>query len=164
MRRRSPFYLDNRALAQKTCPCETDRSHECRCATVALYASMKRTHSSGPQDGKCKEHIRLLFLRTQGHRDQVLLCKTRRMFARGKEHARVELLARDISTRPNNWGATFGMFRCFFGIKTCCISRVFYTNLRLPGNDRTSHDKGEPQGLCRLEIATTHCHPDIRTQ
>ena len=38
-------------------------------------------------------------------------------FVRGGPSARVELLARHISTRSPNWGTTFGMFRCFFGTK-----------------------------------------------
>ena len=36
-------------------------------------------------------------------------------FVRGGPSARVELLARHISTKSQNWGTTFGMFRCFFG-------------------------------------------------
>ena len=41
-------------------------------------------------------------------------------FVRGGPSARVELLARHISTRSQNWGTTFGMFRCFFGTKGDC--------------------------------------------
>ena len=41
-------------------------------------------------------------------------------FVRSGPSARVELLARHISTRSQNWGTTFGMFRCFFGARENC--------------------------------------------
>ena len=41
-------------------------------------------------------------------------------FVRGGPSARVELLARHISTKSQNWGTTFGMFRCFFGTEGSC--------------------------------------------
>ena len=41
-------------------------------------------------------------------------------FVRGGPFARVELLARHISTKSQNWGTTFGMFRCFFGTEGSC--------------------------------------------
>ena len=41
-------------------------------------------------------------------------------FVRGGPSARVELLARYISTKSQNWGTTFGMFRCFFGTEENC--------------------------------------------
>ena len=41
-------------------------------------------------------------------------------FVRGGPSARVELMARHISTKSQNWGTTFGMFRCFFGTEGSC--------------------------------------------
>ena len=38
-------------------------------------------------------------------------------FVRDGKHARVELLARYISTKSQCWRTTFGMFRCFFGLE-----------------------------------------------
>ena len=40
-------------------------------------------------------------------------------FVRGGPSAQL-LLARHISTRSQNWGSTFGMFRCFFGTEGSC--------------------------------------------
>ena len=57
-----------------------------------------------PQDETCRELIRLFIL--TGYKGIVI---------------RVELLARYISTRSQNWGTTFGMFRCFFGTEIDCI-------------------------------------------
>ena len=41
-------------------------------------------------------------------------------FVCGGPSARVELLARHISTKSQNWGTTFGMFRCFFRTEGSC--------------------------------------------
>ena len=46
-------------------------------------------------------------------------------FVRGGPSARVELLARHISTQSQNWGTTFGMFRCFFGTEENCTDTTF---------------------------------------
>ena len=67
-------------------------------------------------------HSLVHHLRIQGNCDQPIAC-----FVRGNKHARVELLARYISTRSQNWGTTFGMFRCFFGTKIACIDPEYDT-------------------------------------
>ena len=48
-------------------------------------------------------------IRLQGHRDQAVVIPSARVF-----------LARIISTKSQNWGTTFGMFRCFFGTEGSC--------------------------------------------
>ena len=68
------------------------------------------------RDGECKELIRLFIL--TGYNRIVIKSWSARpiaCFVRGNERTRAELLARYISTRSQNWGTTFGMFRCFFG-------------------------------------------------
>ena len=75
-----------------------------------------------PYDEENKEIIRL-FIRA-GYKGIVLKQWTSRAiacFVRGGEHARVELLARYISTKSKFWGTTFGMFRCYFGLEPDCI-------------------------------------------
>ena len=75
-----------------------------------------------PQDEKCKELIRL-FILTE-YKGIVIKSWSARpiaCFVRGNEHARVELLARYVSTRSQDWGTTFGMLRCFFGTEIGCI-------------------------------------------
>ena len=76
-------------------------------------------------------------------------------FVRGGKHARVELLARYISTKSQFWSTTFGMFRCFFGLEEG------YTD---PDYDTPTSDCLAPAGtsmflnkeVCWTEIATTH--------
>ena len=41
-------------------------------------------------------------------------------FVRGGKHARVQLLARYISSKSQFWSTTFGTFRCFFGLEDGC--------------------------------------------
>ena len=74
-----------------------------------------------PQDEKSKELIKT-FIRfgykgivTKQWSSRPIAC-----FVRGGPSARVELLARHISTRSQDWGTTFGMFRCFFGTENNC--------------------------------------------
>ena len=74
-----------------------------------------------PQDEKSKELIKT-FIRL-GYRGVVVKQWSSRpiaCFVRGGPSARVELLARRISTRSQNWGTTFEMFRCFFGTEDNC--------------------------------------------
>ena len=68
-----------------------------------------------PNDEKPRELIKT-FIRF-GHEGIVIKQRSSRpiAFVRGGPSARVELLARHISTKSQNWGTTFGMFRCFFG-------------------------------------------------
>ena len=69
-----------------------------------------------PQDDKSRELIKP-FIRF-GYKSIVIKQWSSRpiaCFVRGGPSARVELLARHISTKSQNWGTTFGMFRCFFG-------------------------------------------------
>ena len=71
-----------------------------------------------PNDEKSRERIKT-FIR-YGYKGTVIKLWSSRpiaCFLRGGPSARVELLARHISTRSQNWGITFGMFRCFFGTK-----------------------------------------------
>ena len=71
-----------------------------------------------PNDEKSRELIKT-FIR-YGYKGIVIKQWSSRpiaCFVRGGPSARVELLARHISTRSQNWGTTFGMFRCFFGTK-----------------------------------------------
>ena len=48
-------------------------------------------------------------------------------FVRGGKHARVELLARYISTNSQFWSTTFGMFRFFFGLEDGCTDPDYDT-------------------------------------
>ena len=69
-----------------------------------------------PQDEKSKDRVKT-FIRF-GYKGIVIKqwsSKPIACFVRGGPSARVELLARHISTKSQNWGTTFGMFRCFFG-------------------------------------------------
>ena len=69
-----------------------------------------------PQDEKSRELIKT-FIRF-GYKGIVIKQWSSRpiaCFVRGGPSARVELLARHISTKSQNWGTTFGMFRRFFG-------------------------------------------------
>ena len=69
-----------------------------------------------PQDDKSRELIKT-FTRF-GYKGIVIKQWSSRPIAclvRGGPSARVELLARHISTKSQCWGTTFGMFRCFFG-------------------------------------------------
>ena len=71
-----------------------------------------------PNDEKSRELIKT-FIR-YGYKGIVIKQWSSRPIAccvRGGPSARVELLARHISTRSQNWGTTFGMFRCCFGTK-----------------------------------------------
>ena len=71
-----------------------------------------------PNDEKSRELIKT-FIR-YGYKGVVIKQWSSRpiaCFVRGGPSARVELLARHISTRSQNWGTTFAMFRCFFGTK-----------------------------------------------
>ena len=80
------------------------------------------------QDEKCKELIRLFIL--TGHKGieiKPLSARPIACFVRGNERARVELLARYISTRSQNWGARFGMFKYFFGTEIGCIDPEYNT-------------------------------------
>ena len=104
-----------------------DRPHECYCATVLTsYASTKRARCSIPKT--CKGLTRFFFL--TGYKGIVIKSWSERpiaCFVRGNEHARVELLARYISTRSQNWGTTFRMFICFFGTEIGCIDPEYDT-------------------------------------
>ena len=74
-----------------------------------------------PQDDKCRELIKT-FIRF-GYKGIILKQWSSRpiaCFVRGGPSARVELLARHISTKSQNWGPTFRMFRCFFGTEENC--------------------------------------------
>ena len=74
-----------------------------------------------PQDDKSRELIKT-FIRF-GYKGIVIKQWSSRpmaCFVRGGPSARVELLARHISTKSQNWGTTFGMFRCFFGTEENC--------------------------------------------
>ena len=71
-----------------------------------------------PNDEKSRELIKT-FIR-YGYKGIVVRQWSSRpiaCFVRGGPSVRVELLARHISTRSQNWGTAFGMFRCFFGTK-----------------------------------------------
>ena len=75
-----------------------------------------------PYTEENKQIIRL-FLRA-GYKGIVLKqwsSRTIACFVRGGEHARVELLARYISTKAKYWSTTFGMFRCYFGLEPDCV-------------------------------------------
>ena len=79
-----------------------------------------------PQDEKSKELIKT-FIRF-GYKGIVIKQWSSRpieCFVRGGPSARVELLARHNSTRSQNWGTTFGMFRCFFGTKNHCTDAEY---------------------------------------
>ena len=68
-----------------------------------------------PQDEKSRDLIKT-FIR-HGYKGIVIKQWSSRpiaCFVRGGPSARVELLARHISTKSQYWGTTFGMFRCFF--------------------------------------------------
>ena len=81
---------------------------------------MKQTFFS-PNDEKSRELIKT-FIR-YGYKGIVIKQWSSRpiaCFVRGGPSARVELLARHISTKSQNWGTTFGMFRCFFGTEGSC--------------------------------------------
>ena len=74
-----------------------------------------------PNDEKSKELIKT-FIR-YGYKGIVIKQRSSRpiaCFVRGGPSARVELLARHISTKSQNWGTAFGMFRCFFGTEGSC--------------------------------------------
>ena len=74
-----------------------------------------------PQDEKSRELIKT-FIRF-GYKGIVIKQWSSRpiaCFVRGGPSARVELLARHISTRSQNWGTTLGMFRRFFGTENNC--------------------------------------------
>ena len=74
-----------------------------------------------PNDEKSRELIKT-FIR-YGYKSIVIKQWSSRpiaCFVRGGPSARVELLAKHISTRSQNWGTTFGMFRCFFGTEGSC--------------------------------------------
>lgn len=74
-----------------------------------------------PEGQKTKDLIKL-FIKS-GYKGIVLQmwqAKTIACFVRGGRHARVELLARYISTKAQNWSTTFGMFRCYFGLEKGC--------------------------------------------
>ena len=74
-----------------------------------------------PNDEKSRELIKT-FIR-YGYKGSVIKQWSSRpiaCFVRGGPSARVELLARHISTKSQNWGTTFGMFRCFFGTEGSC--------------------------------------------
>ena len=74
-----------------------------------------------PNDEKSRELIKT-FIRF-GYKGIVIKQWSSRpiaCFVRGGPSARVELLARHISTKSQNWGTTFGMFRCFFGTEGSC--------------------------------------------
>ena len=71
-----------------------------------------------PQDEKSKELIKT-FIRFGYLKGIVIKQWSSRPIACFPS-ARVELLARHISTRSQNWGTTFGMFRCFFGTENNC--------------------------------------------
>ena len=74
-----------------------------------------------PNDEKSRELIKT-FIR-YGYKGIVIKQWSSRpiaWFVRGGPSARVELLARHISTRSQNWGTTFGMLRCFFGTEGDC--------------------------------------------
>ena len=69
-----------------------------------------------PQDDKSRELIKT-FIRF-GYKGIVIKQWSSRpiaCFVRGGPSARVEILARHLSTKSQNWGTAFGMFRCFFG-------------------------------------------------
>ena len=79
-----------------------------------------------PQDEKSKELIKT-FVRF-GYKGIVIKqwsSKPIACFVRGGPSARVELLARHISTKSQNWGTTFGMFRCFFGTENHCTDAEY---------------------------------------
>ena len=72
-----------------------------------------------PQDDKSRELIKIRF----GYKGIVIKQWPSRpiaCFVHGGPSARVELLARHISTKSQSWGTTFGMFRCFFGTEENC--------------------------------------------
>ena len=74
-----------------------------------------------PNDEKSRELIKT-FIRF-GYKGIVIKQWSSRpiaCFVRGGPSARVKLLARYISTKSQNWGTTFGMFRCFFGAEENC--------------------------------------------
>ena len=82
-----------------------------------------------PQDDKSRELIKT-FIRF-GYKGIVIKQWSSRpiaCFVRGGPSARVELLARHISTKSQNWGTTFGMFRCFFGTEE--IALILNTTFR----------------------------------
>ena len=67
-----------------------------------------------PEDEKSK-HLIELFIKF-GYKGIVLKswsAKPITCFVRGGKQARVELLARHISTKSQYWGTTIGMFRCY---------------------------------------------------
>ena len=79
-----------------------------------------------PQDEKSKELIKT-FIRF-GYKGIVIKQWSSRpiaCFVRGGPSTRVELLARHISTRSQNGGTTFGMFRCFFGTENHCTDAEY---------------------------------------
>ena len=79
-----------------------------------------------PQDEKSRELIKT-FIRF-GYKGIVIKQWSSRpiaCFVRGGPSARVELLARHISTKSQNWGTTFGMFRCFFGTDNHCTDAEY---------------------------------------
>ena len=81
-----------------------------------------------PNDEKSRELIKT-FIR-YGYKGIVIKQWSSRpiaCFVRGGPSARVELLARYISTRSQNWGTTFGMFRCFFGTEENCADPEYDT-------------------------------------
>ena len=84
------------------------------------------------EDEKSKDLIKL-FIRF-GYKGIILKSWSARpiaRFVRSGKQARVELLARHISTKSQYWGTTFGMFRCYFGAKKDCID----SNYDIPTSD-----------------------------
>ena len=106
-----------------------------------------------PQDEKFKELIKT-FIRF-GYKGIVIKQWSSRpiaCFVRDGPSARVELLTRHISTRNQNWGTTFGLFRCFFGTENHCALMPNTTSRPLTawepqehpcsGNPRSTLDRG----------------------
>ena len=77
---------------------------------------MKQTHSSV---------LKMRNPRTSSIRSSGLDTKPIACFLRGGPSARVELLAQHISTKSQNWGTTFGMFRCFFRTENHCTDAEY---------------------------------------
>ena len=81
-----------------------------------------------PNDEKTIDLIKLFI--KYGYKDIVLKLwssKSIACFVRGGKHARVELLARCVSTKSQCWSTAFGMFRCFFGLEEGCIDPDYDT-------------------------------------
>ena len=107
-----------------------------------------------PEEDKTLDLIKLFIKR--GYKGIVIklwLSKSIACFVRGGKHARVELLARYISTKSQFWSTTFGMFRCFFGLEEGCTDPDYDTP-----TSAAWHPPEHPCSSTRRSMLDRDCH------